>query len=314
MDKVQEFLNIFPDKMKDFWRDIAKEADYIEEVRIRINNPISVCIRGEEYFLNPKGQLTRNIREARLITGNEIDTILNHICKCSVYAYRDELREGYITVPGGHRIGLAGEVVVDEKGKIVTIKYVTFMNIRISHQILGVADTVLPFLFDENILRNSLIISPPGCGKTTMLRDVVRQLSKGNYKRKAYKVGVVDERNEIAGGYRGMPQNDLGPRTDVISCLSKKQAMMMLIRSMSPEVLALDEIGGVEDMEAIGYAIKCGVNIIATIHAGSKEELLNKPTMEELIKMGSFEKFIFMERKEGKCVVKYKIGVKELYA
>ena len=313
MDKAQEFMNIFPDKMKEFWKEISKDADYIEEVRIRINNPITVAIRGKEYFLNPMGHRTLNIKEARLVTGEEIDCILNHICKCSVYAFRDELKEGYVTVPGGHRIGLAGEVVVDETGQIVTIKYVTFMNIRISHQILGVADGVIPFLFDEGKLKNSLIISPPGCGKTTMLRDVVRQLSKGSYKREAYKVGVVDERNEIAGGYKGMPQNDLGPRTDVISCLSKKQAMLMLIRSMSPQVLALDEIGGKEDIEAIKYAIKCGVKIVATVHAGSKEELLNKPYMGELLSEGGFEKLIFIAKENGSYGVCQKLGIGELY-
>lgn len=313
MDKIREFLNIFPDSMKAFWESTAKEVECIEEVRIRINNPIVISISGKEFFLNPRGQLTQNIKEAKLITGTEIDSVLHHICRCSVYAFGNEVKEGYITVQGGHRIGLAGEVVVDENNRITTIKYVTFMNIRISHQILGVADEVIDFLYEGNKVKNSLIISPPGCGKTTMLRDVVRQLSKGNYKRKAFKIGVVDERNEIAGGYKGIPQNDLGPRTDVLSGLSKKHAMLMLIRSMSPEVLALDEIGDKEDVEAIFYAIKCGVNIIATIHAEGKEELFRKPYIEKLLGLGGFERFVFLEKKDGKCVIKNKLSVEELY-
>ena len=313
MDKVQEFLNIFPDNMKVFWKGIAKEAEFIEEVRIRINNPVTVFIKGREYFLNPKGEIANSIKEAKLITMDEIESILNHICKSSVYAFLDELKEGYITVPGGHRVGLAGEVVVDENGQIVTIKYVTFMNIRISHEIQGAADDVISYLFEKGELKNSLIISPPCCGKTTMLRDLVRQLSKGSYLRRAYKVGVVDERNEIAGGFKGVPQNDLGPRTDVLSCLSKRKAMLMLIRSMSPEVLALDEIGGKEDIEAIRYAIKCGVKIIATLHASGREEVTQNPYMKELLCQGGFEKLIFMGKNGGQCKVIEKISIGELH-
>lgn len=313
MDKVQEFLNIFPDNMKVFWKGIAKEAEFIEEVRIRINNPVTVFIKGREFFLNPKGEIAKNIKEAKLITMDEIESILNHICKSSVYAFLDELKEGYITVPGGHRVGLAGEVVVDENGQIVTIKYVTFMNIRISHEIQGAADDVINYLFEDGELKNSLIISPPCCGKTTMLRDLVRQLSKGSYLRRAYKVGVVDERNEIAGGFKGVPQNDLGPRTDVLSCLSKRKAMLMLIRSMSPEVLALDEIGGKEDIEAIRYAIKCGVKILATLHASKREEVTQNPYMKELICRGGFEKLIFMGKSNGQCKVIEKISIGEMH-
>ena len=313
MDKEYEFLNIFPDKMKEFWKIIAKEAECVEEVRIRVNNPIGILIKGKEYFVNPKGLLTGNIKEARLITQEEINGILNHICKSSVYAYQDELREGYITMPGGHRVGLAGEAVVDEKGQIITIKYVTFMNIRISHEILGVADTVMDFLFEKKEMQNTLIVSPPGCGKTTLLRDVVRQLSKGNFKRRPYKVGVIDERNEIAGGFQGMPQNDLGPRTDVLSGLAKRQAMIMMIRSMSPEIIALDELGGKDDVEALEEASKCGVKVVATIHAGNKEELLEKPYLERIIKEQGFKKFIFLGKEDGKCVIKEMFDCGEVY-
>ena len=185
------------------------------------------------------------------ITQNEILQIVERLCENSIYAYKKQLCEGYITIRGGHRVGISGTTVV-ENGEIINIKYITSLNFRIAREVLNCSNRIIGQVIDtkNQTIFNTLIVSPPGKGKTTILRDLIRKLSNGiteiNFKGKT--CGVVDERGEIAAMYRGIPQNDVGMRTDIIDNVSKAKGIKMLIRTMAPEIIACDEIGGIEDI------------------------------------------------------------------
>lgn len=195
-------------------------------------------------------------------------------------------------------MGIAGQAIVD-KGEIRNLRYIASVNIRMSHEILGCADGLFPAITCHRRLLHTLLVSPPGCGKTTLLRDIIRQVSDGNSYVKAATVGVVDERSEIAGCYYGVPQNHLGMRTDVLDGCPKAEGMIMMIRSMRPEVLAVDEIGEPEDVQAISYSMHCGLRMIATAHGESMEELKRKPVFSKMIEEKRFERYVFLE-KQGK--------------
>lgn len=245
------------------------------------------------------------------MTERELDEIIGHICRYSPYAFENEIRQGFLTVPGGHRIGLAGQVVLNEKGMVRNITRIRFLNIRISHEVIGAAGEVMPYLYEKTRFLNTLLVSPPGCGKTTLLRDIVRQVSIGNAYGPGRQVGVVDERSEIGGSFMGIPQNDLGIRTDVLDGCPKVQGMMLLMRSMAPEVVAVDEIGGTEDMKAVFQVLQCGSSVAATMHgnsmedvkcrmqSGGKEEIFLDYRPEKL-----FQRFVFLEKNDGKCRVR----------
>lgn len=238
------------------------------------------------------------------MTSAELEQIVQHICNYSVYAYVDEIRQGYLTLPGGHRVGVAGQVVLEEGDRIRTIKNIRYLNIRIAHEVKGAAKPVVPEVYENGRFCNTLILSPPGCGKTTLLRDLVREISNGNAWGAGRFVGVVDERSELAGSYLGVAQNDLGIRTDVLDCCPKAMGMMLLIRSMSPQVIAIDELGSPEDAEAVEKVLRCGCQILSTIHAEDMEELRGKSFMRGLLAERAFERFIVMAKEEGNCVVK----------
>lgn len=246
MQDIDEVIRYFPNQLYQLLKNVSLQNQAIQpqlqEIRIRVNRPIILKLRQADILIDYK------------ISQTEIMQTLEKLCENSIYAYKNQICNGYLTIKGGHRIGLTGTAVVDD-GKIINLKYITSFNFRIARQILGCGNKFLEEIInkEENTIYNTLIVSPPGKGKTTVLRDVIRRISNGieemNFNGKT--CGVVDERGEIAAIYKGVPQNDIGIRTDVIENISKSKGIKMLIRSMSPEVIACDEIGSKEDIDAI---------------------------------------------------------------
>lgn len=296
--KKETVEKILSTNLREWFNSLSREQlELLQEIRMRVNKPLIIRMNNKEYFLS-RNQLTSNIDNSYKITEKDIRETMEFISNYSLYAFEDELRNGYITVDGGHRIGLAGKVVI-ENNYVKTIKNISCINIRVSHQIKGCAKGVIPYIVKNNEVLHTLIISPPRCGKTTLLRDIVRQLSYGAKSFSGFTVGVVDERSEIGGCYRGIPQNDLGIRTDILDGCPKTEGMLMLIRSMSPQVIAVDEIGSSEDIEAIDFVINAGCKMICTVHGASLNEVRNKPVLEKLINKNIIERFIILENKNG---------------
>lgn len=274
----------------------CKEADEqglkLQEIKLRVKQPVSFYTdQGERFWNERNEELTESAKEARVMKGEEIKEILMYLCGYSLFAYEDDIKHGFFTLEGGHRVGVSGQVVAEKDGSIRTVKYITFLTIRLAHEIQGTASVVIPHLYDTSgRVFHTLIVSPPGCGKTTMLRDITRQISDGNEIEKGKKVAVVDERSEIAGCYLGTPQNHVGMRTDVLYGCEKAEGIMLLIRSMSPEVVIVDEIGKREDLTAVETASLSGVSVVATMHARTVEEAKRK--MAEANSGMRFERFL----------------------
>ncbi len=272
----------------------------LEEIRLRIGRPLLFRIGLQEYTVDHKGRPTGRLNEGYCVTRADLERTLQILSQSSLYAWEEELRNGFITIPGGHRIGITGRAVLD-KGQVKTLKNISGLNFRISREIIGCSEEVLPYLIREGQVLHTLIVSAPQCGKTTLLRDLIRQLSNGNGALgwSGVNVGLVDERSEIAGMYLGEPQYDLGVRTDVLDACPKAEGMMMLIRSMSPRVIATDEIGRKEDVLAINHALQAGVSVLTTVHGSSYEELRQRPILQELLAWKFFDRLVFLSRRKG---------------
>ena len=273
----------------------------IEEIRLKTNKPLMIYDGSTGWFVTEEGELTENMSVGYVVRQETINKTIELISNSSVYAIQEELKNGFVTIEGGHRVGVTGKVVI-RNGNIISIKDIAGMNIRISKQIIGAADGVMKYITEgENKVYNTLITSPPQCGKTTMLRDIARQLSYGNINKgiTGKKVGIVDERSEIAACFKGIPQNDVGPRTDVLDACPKAVGMIMMIRSMSPEVLITDEIGTNQDISALRHVLNAGVKIIASVHGYSREDVVKKPLFKNMLHDRLFEKMIVLGKSKG---------------
>ncbi|MFP3155421.1 stage III sporulation protein AA [Lachnospiraceae bacterium ZAX-1] len=319
---MEEILKIFPAYLRSFCIACFKQKERPEELRIRIEQPLLVFNGRQELFWNEQGQYLQKAQEgAYRIKKSDIDAILVLMSQYSFYAFEEEIKRGFLTIQGGHRVGIAGKATC-ENGIVKTIRQISFLNIRIAGEKKGCASLLIPYIRNGQSIYNTLLISPPGIGKTTMLRDCIRILSNGEaIGEKQYlqqtdqfcgeketlsgysgkKIGIVDERSELAACFLGVPQNDLGLRTDVMDCCPKSEGMLMLLRSMSPEIIGVDELGGQADYEAVEQALHCGCHILGTIHGENMAELKEKPHLKKWVEQGFFERYIFLKRnKNGK--------------
>ncbi|MGN0353021.1 MAG: stage III sporulation protein AA [Roseburia sp.] len=302
---MPEWKQIFPMRIRSY---LEKEEwkEGLEEIRVRIGQPLEFIYAekikylwkksGQENCIREK-QKEDDWREAVEIDEKEMLEMINYISNYSLYAFQQEIRSGYLTMEGGHRVGLAGKTVWED-GVIRGISNITFLNIRVAHEWKGCAIPLLPYLRSQRSIYNTLLLSAPGIGKTTYLRDCIRLLSEGEGAYQGLKVGVVDERSEIAACYMGIPQNDLGPRTDVLDGCGKEAGMQMLLRSMSPQIIAVDELGNEQDFFAVEQAVCSGSRVLGTIHAGDIKELWEKPYLRKWFEKKLIKRFVLLERNE----------------
>lgn len=293
-----EIYKILPETIGNSIKQFLME-DKIQEIRIKVGKPIILNLAFEEKVLD------------YIPTREDLRYLMIKISNYSLYAFEEEIKQGYITLKGGHRVGLAGECVMS-KGEVRTIKNISSLNIRICKEVIGASNKVMRLITENDRVYNTLIVSPPKCGKTTILRDIAKNLSNGMYQisLKGKKVTIVDERSEIAACYNGIPQMNVGIRTDILDNCLKKSGMIMAIRSLSPEVLICDEIGTEGDLEALNMAFNSGVNIIVTVHGYDINDIYNRKVFKELIDNCVLERIILLSNRRGAGTIEkvYKVS------
>ena len=298
MKNEDEILKVLPLNISSLIKDILYKKN-IQEIRFRSEKPIIINTFEEEIIVPYVSKV------------EDIKNIITKISNYSLYAYEEEIKQGYITIKGGHRIGIAGECVM-VNGEVRTIRNISSINIRVCREVLGCSRELLTYINDKGRLLNTLIVSPPKCGKTTMIRDLAKNISNGFNGVKGKKVSIIDERSEIAACFNGVPQLDVGIRTDVLDNCLKREGILMAIRSLSPEVIICDEIGTNGDIEALNKAFNSGVNVIVTIHGDDIEDIYSRSILKNLFEMKIIDRIITLnnKRKVGNIDKVYSIDLK----
>lgn len=284
----EDILHILPIRIRCMVEKLGLDYAKLWEIRLRVNSPFILRYEDAEIYVSSQGQRVDNMKQAYIVTARDVNDTLECVCNHSLYAYEDEIRQGFVTVCGGHRVGVAGKIILDGT-RIKCIRHISFLNIRVAHEIKGCCEPVLPYIYADGRLLSTLIVSAPCHGKTTLLRDMIRVVSD-----RGTTVGVVDERSEIAACYKGVPQNDVGVRTDVLDCCPKAAGMMMLVRTMAPELIAVDEIGGPSDVDAIFGVVNCGCRLLATAHGYSIDDVRERAGIRRLVENRIFDRYVVL--------------------
>lgn len=262
----------------------------LNEIRLRVDKPIVLSIGSQKFFLSDHGT-TGNLKEAIFASKVMLEDIVFKASECSIYSVNEQIKRGFLVTHGGIRLGLGGDLI-EEKGEIKTLTNFNSINIRIPHEIKNCSLSSFDYILQDNKILNTLIVSPPGAGKTTFLRDFVKQLSERNY---AFNILILDERGEIDLGNKGC----IGNFADKISFSSKKVGFENGIRSLSPNLIITDELGTQEDINSVTYACNCGVGIMASVHAENINDLLQKQSFEKILKDKVFKRFVVLSLRNG---------------
>lgn len=283
---MEQVWRIFPPRIREELKRLS-EADWaaLEEIRLRPGQPPLLCTGERRRFLFGS------------VTQEELEQVLQLASRASMHTVLSQLRQGFLTLEGGHRLGVCGTVRLRD-GEIHAIEPLSSMNLRIARQMCGIGERLVPQLCPEGHFDSTLILAPPGAGKTTLLRDVIRCLSDG-VGGVPHRVGLADERGEVAALYRGEPQLYTGRNTDVMDGCPKAQGLMLLLRGMNPQVLCADEITQVQDIQAISMALGCGVSLLCTAHGRERADLQRRPVYRELLEQGAFRYLVLIQVEHG---------------
>ena len=291
MSKKTEVTAVLGGKIKEVCEKMDEKTFLsLQEIRIRQGRPLCLKKDGQTYFVTKSGVLKEVKTNVFIPDRRDILSTGEVLAGYSRFAFQEEMRRGYFTIAGGHREGLCGHALVQD-GAVVELRQITGLNIRCAKEVKGCAEVIFPYVVEKGRVQNTLILSPPGCGKTTLLRDLVRLVSNAGFC-----VGLVDERSEIAACFGGETGNDCGENTDVLDGCPKTEGILMLLRSMAPEVIAVDELGGENDLAAVFEASLCGVSVIATCHGACYADLERRKGWKEVLDKRVFDRLIFLEK------------------